>query len=117
MNMDKPVEVYFNLHKKCLSVKQNGKVVAYTNQIALRDVTFKVSEAGRQRVIKEQRKNVHATVRGILAGPNTAFRRTGRTHVGYNPYKMGSFYEKGNEQPIHEAELVEIEGTKVVAYK
>lgn len=67
------VEVYYNLHRKCLSVRSRitgptyGKVLAHVDHIVLRDVEFKVSEAGRRRVIREQRKNVHAVIRGERA--------------------------------------------------
>jgi hypothetical protein len=63
------VFVYFNLHKKCFSVKalegvNKGKVVQHTDNIVLLLPKFKVSEAGRQRVLREKRKNVHAGVVG-----------------------------------------------------
>jgi hypothetical protein len=63
------VFVYFNLHKKVWSVKalegpNKGRVVAHRNALSLYHCTFKVSEAGRQRVIREQRKNVHAGIVG-----------------------------------------------------
>jgi len=63
--------VYFNLHRKCYSIKAlegryKGRVVAHADRVLLRDVTFKVSEAGRQRVLQEKRKNVHAGVVGSL---------------------------------------------------
>lgn len=60
------VKVYFNLHKHCFSVvslekgDSYGKVVAHVSEIMLSEVKFKVSEAGRQRVLREKRKNVHA---------------------------------------------------------
>jgi hypothetical protein len=62
------VRVYFNLHKKMLSVQEkiNGswKVVDHVEQIWLGNAKFKVSEVGRQRVIKNKRKNVHAYIEG-----------------------------------------------------
>ena len=63
---DKPVEVYRNLHKKCWSVRQRGKVKLHTDYICLKDVEFKVSQKGRERVLREQRKNVHAFIKGFL---------------------------------------------------
>ena len=63
------VETYFNLHKKRFSVRacegpDKGRVIAHRKAVCLLNVKFKVSEAGRQRVLKEQRKNVHAVMRG-----------------------------------------------------
>ena len=84
-----PVKVYWNLHRKCYSVQQNGLVVGHTDHIELRTVTFKVSEAGRQRVLKERRKNVHAFVTGYINDgmPNPHW----NVKVVYNPYKFDSF--------------------------
>jgi hypothetical protein len=46
------VFVYFNLHRKCWSVKalegpSKGRVIQHTDDIILSNCTFKVSEAGR----------------------------------------------------------------------
>ena len=65
------VFVYFNLHKKCLSVKalegeSKGRVIAHADSVELVNATFKVSQAGRQRVLRERRKNVHAGVVGTM---------------------------------------------------
>ena len=66
INPAKPVFVYKNLHKDCWSVKQDGLVKLHTNDITLYDCEFKVSKVGRDRVLKEKRKNVHAGVRGYI---------------------------------------------------
>jgi len=62
------VFVYRNLHQDCWSVKskETGRVVAHADRVELSDVEFKVSEPGRQRVLKEQSKNVHAGLVGTL---------------------------------------------------
>lgn len=88
------VFVYFNLHRKCWSVKalegeRKGRVIRHAQELTLRDVTFKVSEAGRQRVLKEQRKNVHAGVVGYLCDP---IPRESWERVSYNPYTSSQFY-------------------------
>jgi len=56
------VFIYRNLRDKCWSIRslKTRRVIGYASSIALDDVTFSVSEAGRQRVIREGRKNVHA---------------------------------------------------------
>jgi hypothetical protein len=63
--------VYFNLHSGLWSVKAldgflKGKVVGHAERIRLKDCEFKVSEAGRQRVLRERCKNVHAGVVGEI---------------------------------------------------
>ena len=95
VNPNKRVRVYKNLHKDCWSVWQEGKVLFHTQEIHLRDVTFLVLESGRQRVLKEKRKNVHAFVCGFL----TQGLDIGEI-VRYNPYINPFFFtEKG---AIHE---------------
>ena len=110
INITKPVKVYYNLHKKCLSVQQNGIVQFHTEYIVLRDVEFKVSEAGRQRVLKEKRKNVHAFVIGHLSCPSViddfGYKCVG--YAKYNPYKYSTFINERGEQ-IHKADFIDME--------
>ena len=82
----------------------------------LMNCTFKVSEAGRQRVLKEQRKNVHAGVLGNLL----YLGRSGEsledyTELTYDPYKFSSFVIKETEQPIESAKHVILVDKKVYA--
>lgn len=63
------VRVYRNLHKNCWSVQSKNEkgswiVTAHKESVFLRGVTFKVSQAGYERVLREGRKNVHAYVYG-----------------------------------------------------
>jgi hypothetical protein len=62
------VEVYWNLHKKCFSYRpaRKGGRVLHASSLLLENVTFAVQPAGRERVLREKRKNVHAFVRGDL---------------------------------------------------
>lgn len=88
-----PVRIYKNLHNGKFSIKQQGHVVAHVDTFKITDVTFKVSEAGRQRVILENKKNVHAYVCGRLLKVNEEY-NVGRFWVKttYNPYKLPYFY-------------------------
>lgn len=103
------VFVYWNLHKSVWSVKalegpDKGRVIGRKRNVLLADVTGKVSEAGRQRVLREGRKNVHAGLVGTLAslddqhGQNVA---TGTEWIGdtitYNPRKYTSFVHTVDE--------------------
>jgi hypothetical protein len=100
----KKVQVYFNLHKKVFSVKdkKSGLVIAHVNNIYLEDVSFKVSKSGRERVLKEQRKNVHAVVEGTVICPIETLGMP-MHGVTYNPYKYDSFVIKSNEKPVKKA--------------
>lgn len=98
------VKCYYNLHKKVFSVvslqgDDYGKVVYHADQVHLSDCQFVVSEAGRQRVIREQRKNVHAYVKGVLSIPVSC-----ETQVSYNPYKTASFYIKATGDNISQCQ-------------
>ena len=98
------VFVYYNLHKKCWSVrsKATGRVIYHTNTIHLQDITCKVSEAGRLRVLKEQRKNVHAGIEGTVWAPNP-HRLQPHTweEITYNPYKYETFVHKTTQEPVY----------------
>ena len=87
-NYAEPVRVYWNFHRKCYSVQQNRLVVGYTDCISLVDVRFHVSEAGRQRVLKERKKNVHAYAIGTIKVPEDVF---WDVKIQYNPYLHKSF--------------------------
>ena len=109
---DNSVYVYFNLHKKLWSVKhrKTKRVMYHTEVVLLYDCKFKVSQAGRKRVLKEKRKNVHAGVTGELdwIGHKDASFRTPHgfeapVSVTYDPYKYESFVRKDNLEPVARA--------------
>jgi hypothetical protein len=85
------VAIYWNLHKRCWSVTHKGLVIYHTQRLSLDEVTFKVSQKGRERVIKEQKKNVHAKVWGKLYSVDDHFAFIGLTEIRYNPYKYPQF--------------------------
>ena len=105
------VEVYFNLHKRVFSVRscKTGRVVHHTKHIRLFDPIFVVRESGRQRVLRERKKNVHAFVRGDTDWfEPTLFHKYGDDPtldtIGYNPFKYNSFVKMPDETPVYQAE-------------
>ena len=91
-----PVEVYKNLgsKRKCWSVRQRGIVVCHTPYICLENCVFRVQPAGRAKVNKEKRKNVHAYVQGFLINPrdtHNGFLEFPWDMATYNPYKHTTF--------------------------
>lgn len=104
----KKVRVYRNLHKKCYSVvdRSTGRVCAHQFHVALRDATFRVGERGRQRVLKEKRKNVHAYVYGELLTKNFHWPNSEPREAYYNPYKHNKFVDKETLEPIESAAMV-----------
>ena len=95
VNKAKRVYVYFNLHKKCWSVRQSGKIIEHTYRVMLKDCRYLVGRAGREKVLKEKKKNVHAGVSGYLVDhvPNVPERSD---EVTYNPYKYETFVSKAD---------------------
>ena len=97
------VYVYRNLHRKCYSVKslKTGRVICHVDDITLINVTFKVGKAGRERVLREKRKNVHAGVVGYIAEASMYGQPI---KVKYNPYKYDSFV-RDDESKINQASI------------
>lgn len=107
IDKNKRVYVYFNLHRKCFSVRQSGKVVEHTNRICLKDVRYLVGQSGRERVLKEKKKNVHAGLSGYVVPsvpvPVINF------DVTYNPYKYDSFVDVDDREPVGWSEYAYLE--------
>ncbi len=65
------VRVYRNLHKKCWSVqrhipKKGWRLYGHFEELSLKDAKFIIHQAGRLKVQREKRKNVHAYVEGEI---------------------------------------------------
>ena len=125
------VRVYYNLHKKCLSVQyktiRGWRLLTYAHSLELTEVIFKVYEAGRKRVLNTKRKNVHAFIIGNLKNIDTDVNKTFRSledicksykkeyyRVVYNPYKFNAFIIDLNN-PIYKADSVYIEGKNIIS--
>lgn len=118
LNPNKPVRVYRNLKhgrasRPLYSVLQNGRVVKRVHRILLTDCTFIVREAGRQRVLQEGRKNVHAFVIGKVATKGAmGIDKNGKdlpVRVTYNPYNDETFVAIGGQTlawPVKSARAV-----------
>lgn len=104
---NKKVWVYFNLHKKLFSIRHKGKVIAHLDKVFLTNAIFKVSEAGRKRVIRDKRKNVHAYVVGNIENGNLK-KGLGLT---YNPYLFENFVTEIDQKPVRSAKKVMLQVT------
>jgi hypothetical protein len=114
------VFVYYHFRKKMYSVKalegpQRGKVILHTHDLFLEDCRFKVSESGRQRVLRERVKNVHAGVVGRIAEPLAEEHK--RFKITYDPYKYSAFMLCDTNAHVHEARFVQMNnrGVYIVA--
>ena len=104
------VRVYYNLNRAVWSIKamegeHKGRVIGYASSVTLRNAHTVVSEASRQRVLREQRKNVHAYIDGELvalggeyeerlttpAESNIAHFPSQFEGLYYNPYRVSHF--------------------------
>jgi hypothetical protein len=114
------VFVYWNLHKNVWSVKalegeNKGRVIDHAKQVTLYNCTFKVSQAGRARVIMEKRKNVHAGVVGYLSQPDVMVPVAQSIRVTYNPYRFNSFVNADNvAEPVTESQCVHMSADRSV---
>jgi len=120
-HLGRVVEVYFNLHRKCWSVRdaRTRRVLGHTWRVHLESATFKVSAAGRERVRREKKKNVHAWVRGVLTGWDTIPCNPWSANVYeayYNPYHCETFMRKGTQVPLHQADRVYMNSNRQVVY-
>ena len=91
------VFVYRNLHKGAWSVRsqRTGLVLMHATTVYLRDTRFKASEAGRQRILRERQKHVHAGIEGNVIAINEPppLDLPSWTRVTYNPYRYATFVE------------------------
>lgn len=104
------VKVHRNLNAKCLSITATegefkGRVIAHCQAVRLLDVTFKVSETSRQRILRTRVKDVHAYAVGYLVECDTPVLRYPQPlnhtdiecgferRITYNPFKLPYFHD------------------------
>ena len=103
----KPFRVYRNLHRGNFSIqsyvqeKKGYRVTDRASTAILEDCNFRIYEAGRQKVIREKRKNVHAYVEPIsyrhIKGDVDV---TNLREIYYNPYDYDSFIYKDTQEKV-----------------
>ena len=114
-----PVRVFKNFKHGCYSIMQRGVVKASAKQVRLSGVVFRVREAGRQRALREQRRNVHAFAVGLLVDfvhPDET--RTMEPMAGrgafYDPLRFPSFVDRETQAPITTVSLAHFDEHGVV---
>ena len=106
----KRLYIYKNIHLNLFSVRCEGKVIDHRDELILEDARFLVGQKGRERVVREKRKNVHAGISGYWtedyeANPIMASYTPHK--VSYNPYKNETFVlTEDLKTPINEAHFV-----------
>lgn len=116
-------KIYKNLTNGKWSIKDHssGLVVGHADGVILKDCKFIVNESGRQRVLRERQKNVHAYILGSVTEVKGFKSFKGRdinpvdppsyipwiTHeVGYNPYKYKSFVDSWTFNSVYQSKYV-----------
>ncbi|WP_344239186.1 hypothetical protein [Actinocorallia libanotica] len=88
-----------------ISLKVPGHRIDYVSAVRLRRPEFKVHEAGRQRCIREQRRNVHAWVVGEVehlerGGVEAVTRDERYRRAVYDPWKGSTFVDAETFEPV-----------------
>lgn len=119
------IDVYYNRHKKLLSLRatkgeKSGLVISYAPKVHLVNCEFRVNEAGRQRVLQQKRRNVHACVRGTQTSLYHELMedfdsRADVVRLTYNPYKHSAFVRVDTGTAVKTAERVLIDGDRIFA--
>lgn len=99
--------------------KRKGLVIDIVDGAVLADAEFVVSEAGRQRVLRDKAKNVHAFVQGDLVksyklntlpkdadGNDIAPGHAVDSRIGYDPYKLKKMIREDCQEPVEYSPLV-----------
>lgn len=117
------VFVYYNLHKHTWSIRdcKTRRVIGHSDHVLLFEVKPKVSQAGRERVLREQRKNVHAGLEGYLMSTHNsnathcedAYLGATQKGITYNPYKYTGFVYKSTEEPYNGSQVAQLNHRRV----
>lgn len=131
------VEIYMNIRKFnrgepfwSVRNKKTGKVIQHKEELVVKNCWFTVQPAGRDKVRKQKRKNVHAWVNGtimlysslqlasLLHLNESHYPIEEGRHVSYNPYTYDHFEVAGESTPeasggreIAAADLVHLTST------
>jgi hypothetical protein len=119
--------VYRNLRKNTFSIQKKTnkgwRVFCHLDELILSNVEFKIYEAGRSRVLKEKKKNVHAFVVGDITLSETKnyfgqqfyycpiylneydYER-GFKSFTYNPYNSNHFQDRRTGENLTKAKYV-----------
>lgn len=107
--LGKRVKVYWNIRKKCFSVQHKGKVVAHLQTVFLKDVVFHVNVSGREKVLRDKAKNVHAYAIGVFTTPEdcaSLMDGSNPVWISYNPYRFPWFYVKATQERVDKVSVL-----------
>jgi hypothetical protein len=118
--MQRPFRVYRNIHRGNFSIKSyvHGKygyrVTDRGETFLMKECGFKIYEAGRQRVLKEQVKNVHAFVESTSYEHLEEKMDVSKLReIYYNPYKHDSFVYKDTLEKVEKVAMLLAQDNKL----
>jgi hypothetical protein len=107
-----------------------GKVIDIVDAVIVKNVSFVVREGGRQRVLRDKQKNVHAFVQGDIVktfplntlkktatGSSLAPGKDAIVRVSYDPYHAGYFFREDTGKAVADSPLVVVAPSGVYAVK
>jgi hypothetical protein len=105
LDPSKPVRVFRNWKHHCWSIMQGGVLCASARQVRLADVQFRVRESGRQRMLRDRRKNVHAYAVGRLVDwvhpdDGRELETLEGRGVMYDAYRFATFVDTDTHTPV-----------------
>lgn len=109
IDTSKPIRIYRNLHRQCLSIMQAGKVACHAENVLMQNVRFIVSRAGQKRVRETKRKNVHAFIEGTWTNGNVPPVLGDWVELYYNPYTCDGFINRKSGQIVNVAQCCDVE--------
>lgn len=114
--------IYRNLNRGGFSVKYKGLVIANMHRFTADDVRFQVSDASRNRAVREGRRNVHAYMVcdkepiGLHWKDETFEKHVDENNmkpVYYHPLQTETFVIAGTSTPVTEAKHIVAANEKV----
>lgn len=110
-------QVYRNLTKDTLSVKLRSKVVAHSEYLMMMDATFVVSKSGVERIRRQGKKYVVATIRSLEAPKQVKMWTDSEVmllssigykinQISFNPYKNETAVYKTSGLPFTSADMI-----------
>jgi hypothetical protein len=105
--------IYRNLHKGCFSIQKwspeskGYRLHSHMKDLIAINAEFRISQAGRKKVLNTKQKNVHAFIycTEFINITGAEFRKRGE-EIYYNPYKTESFQIKNSGDPVYGASKI-----------
>lgn len=113
------VEVYYNIRKHVYSIrdKKSKLVLCHAVSVTLKNASFKISQKGRERVLREGVKNVHAYVVGeFICADKDISTYQNLKPAFYNPMKTTHFVDSATALPLNDSPLIHCQN-KIAYYQ